>query len=682
MKARVPVQFEQFRLEGGLDLVSPTSGLKPGIARNALNWAVLTTGSYERIPGYQRVDGTSPTPNDATYSSLLVDDASAIAVGDTIDNGGGETGKVIRIDGLRVYYTLQVGTFAVNDVLTAGPTVTAVGGAAVSPGLAAELKLAASNVYRALVEIVPGSGAVRGVAYYGDTLYAWRDNAGATLLEMHKATSSGWTKIVFGYEVSFTTGSVAPTEGAAITKGAVSATLRRIVLESGTWGAGTAAGRFITDAPTGGAFTAGALTAGGTATLNAGLSGGLVQALITFSPGGRVQTDQEPFGNGQAKKLYGCDGVNRGFEFNGTTMVPIKTGMATDAPDNVRVHQNHLFFSFGPSLQNSAIGDPYQWTPLLGAGETVVNGDITNLLSLPGNQTSAALAVYTADRTYALYGTSFGSGGDSVLSTLAPTMGAEPYTAQTLDQPYALAQRGVTSLAASQNYGNFDADTLTFNIRPYIQARRGTALASGVNREKSQYRVFYTSGEALYLTIHNGKYLGALPQAFPNPVTCWCDGSTAAGAETSYFGSSDGYVRQMDVGPSFDGAVIPFTLHLNYDSMKNTRASKRFRKAAIELTASSRVQFSVGYSIGYGDSEARQQPPYAIAVSSFSGTPQWDSFVWDNFTWDGRSLGPAEVELQGTAENVSMRFQGSSAMLEPFAINSVTIHFTTRRGLR
>jgi len=685
----VRVDYDVYRLLGGLDQTTPTTSLPPGVARGALNFEVAITGGYARIAGYERTDGRVGAPSEATFSAFTLDNASAIAVGDALDNGSGETGTAIAVVGNTVFYTQQVGAFAVSDTLTTGQVITALGSGLLTSQQRAAYTLAAANVYRALIGPVPGSGDIRGVAYMSGVLYAWRDNAGATLLEMYKATTSGWTKIIFGYEVSFTTGSVSPVIGVAIVQGVVSAVTRAISLESGSWGAGTAAGRFIVDAPSGGAFIAGALTGGGTAVLNAGLSGGLVQAVIAFLPGGRVQTDTANFGAGTTRKLYGCDNENRGFEFDGTTMVPIKTGMTVDRPTNVKVHKNHLFFSFGASLQSSAISTPYAWTPLLGAGEYLANDDIKAIASLPGNETVGALGVYTPNSTFILYGTSFGSGGNAQLVEFNGGSGCESYTAQVLDQTYALDATGIANMAVTQRFGNFLSNSITANILPFIRTHRGTATASGVNRERSQYRVFYANGDALYLTMSNGKPLGVMPVTFPNPVTCWCEGPNDENVEIGFFGSTedalgDAYVYQMDIGPNFDGATMPFMLQLNFNSIRSPRVLKRYRKAALEIKSSNQADFSVGYQVGYGDSTAKQQPPLTTAQVPFAGAIPYDAgYTYDSGQfYDGRSLGPVEVELQGSAENISFQVVGTTAIYSPFTINTVTIHYTPRRGLR
>lgn len=674
----VPVKHDSFQLFGGLDLVSPTIALKPGMARDALNFESSISGGNSRIDGYERTDGRVGTPRKATFSTFTLTTAAAITVGGAVNNGAGATGTVIAIVGNTVHYTQQVGAFGVGNTINAGPTITVVGGT-VTAATRQDYTLLAANVYRALIAAVPGSGPVRGVVNYNNVDYAWRDNVGPTRLEMYRATTAGWVLIVYGFEVSFKDGSVAPALGATITQGIVSAVVRRISLESGTW-AGTAVGRFITDAPTGGAFIAGALTAGATANLNTGLTGGLVQALITFSPGGRVQTSTGAVGG--SSQVYGCDNVNRGFEFDGTTMVPLKTGMVSDKPENVIVHKNYLFFTFGASLQNSAIAMPYAWTPLLGAGELLLTETITALQIMPGNQGTGAMAVYTKSTSSILYGTSFGSGGNSSLVSFNSGVGAEKYTSQNMDQPYALSLLGIVALQQSNAFGNFLASTLTLNIRPFIQVRRGRAVASGVSRDKSQYRVFYNDGSALYLTSYNGKFIGVMPVQYAHVVSCWAEDSSTGASNRGLFGTTTGFVMRSDVGNNFDGQKVPFSLELNYNSMGNQRVIKRFRKAAAEIYALDLVGFSFGYGIGYGDATAREQPNYSNASTDIPVAAMWDSFTWDAFVWDGQNLGPIELGLSGSAENISLKIKGSTATQPPFTINAMTIHYTPRRSIR
>ena len=120
---------------------------------------------------------------------------------------------------------------------------------------------------RAAILAVPGSGPVRGVAVYLGTVYAWRNNAGATAMNIYKSTSSGWTLVPLGYEMAFDTGSLQLYDGDVITgqTSGATATITRVVVSSGSWSAHTAAG-YLTFASVTGTFQAGENLRRGTTT--------------------------------------------------------------------------------------------------------------------------------------------------------------------------------------------------------------------------------------------------------------------------------------------------------------------------------------------------------------------------------------------------------------------------------
>jgi hypothetical protein len=666
----VPVRFDIFPLQGGLDLHTPQLSVAPGVARDAQNYECSINGGYTRIPGYERFDGRT-SPSNATYGTIASTAVAGLAVGDSINGQtSGATGVVCAIDGLTVVYTKATGTFQVGENLREGGTVrgviTTVGIAVTDQVVAAGYKLAAAEIYRADIQAVPGSGAVRGVFVFNGMVYAFRNNAGGTAAVLHRAGVSGWSAVAMPSELSFTAGSgTAPAEGATITKGAVTAVVRRVMLQSGTFGAGTAAGRLIIDTIAGGNFSAGAFTGGITATCSG------AQTAVSFLPGGRFEF---AIGNvGYAVRVYGVDGVNRGFEFDGTYVCPISTGNEVDTPSHLAIHKKYLFYSFLSSVQFSGIATPYQWTILSGAGEIAMNQPVTGFISMPGDATTAALGIASNDQLSVLYGTSSANWNRV---DLPGGMGAKPYSLQTLQQSYVYDDQGVTSISAAQSFGNFATSTLTTKLRSFVQARRTLVTDSLVNREKSQYRTFFSDGYGLYCTVVNGQFLGAMPVYFPNPVFVSCNGESTNGSEVSYFGSTNGFVYRMDIGTSFDGAPIEWFCELSFAAQGNARMLKRYRRVSLEMQGDGYVSFNLGYTLAYGSTDAGQES-MAAAVSPV----YWDQFTWDEFVWDGRAIAPSQLALTGTAENISLRTSGSSALWPEHTINSATIHYTPRRAL-
>jgi hypothetical protein len=399
------------------------------------------------------------------------------------------------------------------------------------------------------------------------------------------------------------------------------------------------------------------------------------QAAITLSPTGRVETAIDNI-NG-ATRIYGADGVNYGFEFDGTVYVRIRTGMTTDTPTHVAVHKNHLFFSFGASVQFSGIADPYNWSPVIGAGEISLNANVTALLVQPGDQSTGAMAIYSDDNTSILYGSS--SANFQLVSYNVGT-GAKAYSCQNINVSYSFDDRGVMNMATTLNFGNFDSAALTLNLRPFIADRRNLATASGVSREKGQYRIFFSDGYGLYVTLANGSFMGAMPVQFPNAVACMSEGQRADGAETAFFGSTNGYVYRLDAGTSFDGFEIAANMTLVFNAIGSPRLLKRFRKASLEITGTSYADFYFNYDLAYATTDIGQDTQTLYSSSLVSS--YWDTSYWDFFVWDSRTLAPSEVEVNGTAENIALKIASNSPYFQPFTINSAILHYTPRRGIR
>jgi hypothetical protein len=675
-----PVKYNLIQLQGGLDLVTPTLSLAPGVARESVNFEVAITGGYSRIPGYERFDGR-PNPSDAVYATATVVNTAVLAVGNTIANFAGTiTGVIIAITGSDIVYTKAVGDFSVSDNLYVSSvlktSIVSLGASVSADGVtAAQYSALAANVYRADISAVPGSGSILGVCYLytTDEVFAWRNNAAGTAKAIYKGTTGGWTLVPLGYEMGFSTGSNELFEGDTITgqtSGAV-ATVKRIVLSSGTWAAHTAAGYLIFASVTGTFSTGENLRIGVTTYAHAVAA----QTAITLQPGGKLDFVIENFG--AATRIYGADGVNKGFEFDGTVYAPIRTGMTTDTPSHVAVHKQHLFFSFNSSVQFSGLGVPYEWDPIVGAGEIALNNDVTAFLVQPGDQSTGAMAIYSDENTYMLYGSS--SANFALVSYNIGT-GAKEFTCQNVNVSYSFDDRGVINMATTLNFGNFDSAALTMNLRPFIQERRELSTASGVNREKGQYRVFFSDGYGLYVTLANGKYMGSMTVYFPNPVACMCEGQKPNGSETAFFGSTDGYVYRLDAGTSFDGTEIPASLTLVFNAIGSPRLLKRFRRGSLEITGSSYAEFSFNYDLSYGTTYLNQEAQASYSTNLVNSA--WDMSYWDAFVWDGRSLSPSEVEMKGTAENIAIRLASISAIYQPFTINSIILHYTARRGIR
>jgi len=679
-----PIQYDAIQMQGGVDQMTPLLNLKPGMPRDALNFEASILGGYTRIGGYERSDG-QPLPSSKNFNLIFVNAFTNIpAVGDTVTGfTSGATGYVLTTGANYVVVCEVVGIFALAETIKDGALV--VGTMVASTGvpsaslLAAYTALAADR-QRTHIAAVPGSGPVRGVFIYSDVVYAFRDNAGGTASALYKQTSGGWSLVPFFNEVSFTAGTTLPADGATLTQGGITATVKRVVTQSGAW-AGSAAGRFIVDTPSGGNFAAGAATLTGGTTVT--LSG--AQTAITPTVGGKYEVIIGNFtGSPGTIRAYGCDGVNRCFEFDGTVYVPITTGTVPDTPTHIAVHKNFLFIAIGGSLLFSAPGLPYDWTAIDGAGIVAVGDLLTNLIELPGAQTTAAMGVYTRSTTYILYGTGASTFNLVPLNT---GCGGLSFTAQNMAHTYVTDDRGIIDMQETLNYGNFDINTVTYPVNNFIGRQRTKVTCATLNRQKSQYRLFYSDGYGLYVTNMHGQYAwmniasSSMPVLFPNPVQCITNAKLSTGEEVVYFGSTNGFVYKLDSGSSFDGATIASYLLFGADQIGSPRTMKHYSHAQLEISGNSYMQLNFGYTLGYNATTILQ--PTAVPYGSDFSMPFWDHFTWDHFTWDGSVNNPStECDMTGTGENYALLLSSSSDAYYPFTINSAIVHYRTRRGKR
>ncbi len=682
-----PVRTEFMPFRGGLNTETTRWSVPPGQLKSSRNYEHGIDDGYQDILGYERFDG-QPSPSAAQYSILDVTITGSFSVGDTVTQlVSGATGVVVVVVTTETpnYLALTkiTGTFdATNDLqvsaVTEGASLSlAIPSGAATSKLNGQYNNLAADEYRNDITAVPGSGDVTGVIKLNDIKYAFRNNAGGTATAIHKSSSSGWTAVALNYVVSFTTGNWAsgePAEGETITVGANSATVLRVVTEGGDWTAGTATGRIITSAgaPASLAAAAATFSGGGTATIS------VAEAAITLSPDGRYEFDINQFG-GQAgaQRIYGCDGVNQGFEFDGSVYVPIVTGMTADTPNHVIVHKNHLFFAFDGSAQHSGINTPYIWSPVFGSGELATGDTITGFMSEPGAQIGGALGIYNRNTTHMLYGS---SSSDWQLVRYRDEVGAAAHSIQQIGQTVFQDDRGITTLHTAQEYGNFQHSTLSRNIQAAFDEKKTLVTASCVARDKNQYRVFYTDKTAFFITMDGRKIKGIMPIKMNHVVTSIFSLEDSSGNEEIMFGSDDGFVYQMEKGTSFDGDTIEAFMFFHFTFNKYLRWLKKYLSVSIETEGDGYAEYNVSYELGYGATEL-VQPGTDTNIAAYSDT-RWDLFTWDAFIWDGQKLSPITNRLRGSAENIALIITKNSDYFTPLRMSGAFFRHTLRRLMR
>ena len=287
-----------------------------------------------------------------------------------------------------------------------------------------------------------------------------------------------------------------------------------------------------------------------------------------------------------------------------------------------------------------------------------------------------AMASFTRNRTYLLYGS---SSADWQLVTQRSDIGALPHTAQFVETGYFMDDRGITSLAASDTFGNFASNSLSQAIRPWLIENKSLVLDSCVVRDKNQMRLLFSGGRMMVMTLGQQGLAGFMPQLMAHAMVLLEEAENTDGTEVVFYAGDNGMVYQAERGTSFDGEPIEAYLTLAFNHSKSPRLLKQYRKAVFEVGGLGFAQFFMGYAT----SEVPQLPAETVGFGDNSlGAGRWDSGNWDQATWDGAILLPAELPITGIAQNMAMRITQFSDYYAPLTFYGALLHFTPRRQLR
>lgn len=683
-----------FPLVGGLNVMDSPMDIPPGELAGCLNFEPSVIGGYRRFDGYERVDG-HPSPSDTEFISLdfTTENGFAPNPGDTVtDDTSGASGTVAYLDDTNAAVVLVnlAGTFTIAGAITSGTQhATIVGSPNVNGGKTDVL----SNLYyyqkwlylQAAIGTLGGaacSGPVRGVWPHLDHVYAWRDNATATAGLMFVDSPTGWQLVNLGLKVRYsggvyTSSMQAPPEGAVVT-GATSGatfTIQRVATLTGTWGT-DAAGYIITSAITGTPVAGEAFGVSGTPYFTYTSS-----AEQTIPPGGVYQLRSHNFDCAQDPatgfRIYGTNGVGNGFEYDpvGGVYVAIETGMDVDTPTHLEIHADYLFFAFhGGSLQNSGYQLPLNWNPVFGADARQVGEDVTFMRE----DVSQSLIIGTRRRIWILVGLQVEQFQIRVYSA---NTGAYAQTDEIPGQIIFADDRGITTVAASSQYGDFEASTLTDKILDvYTDLMTSDApVGAIVTRKKNLYRLVFASGHVLCLAINTqGKFSGWTSGTYMHAPSCvssgFWQGPSGPQIERAFVGGQDGYVYELDKGRSFDGQAVQFFFKLAYEHEGSPNIFKRWRRVQIDVRPEGQAAVLIGADCDYGNRTGQAFPPVAMR----GGGGLWDVANWDRFTWNSPVYTGLAVKLELEGFNVSLIMSGTAVNDTPFTVTGASYQFSPR----
>lgn len=671
-------RVEIVNLKGGIDLSSTFLNIDPGAAQDLLNYEPGLGGGYKRVKGYERTDGRA-APSAAVYYTVGVADASGIAVGDTLTGDtSGATSRVVIKSGNVLGVTALASAYTLSETAN-GTTITAVEVLAGISDVATDAvwQLAAEDYYRTLIGALPGDGDALYAFQHGATRYGFRADAGT--VKLYSSSATGWTLVPYYHVLFFDAGVMAGeiVEGTAIT-GATSAatgTVLRFIKNAGSYGS-TASGYMVVQITSGAFVDNEAIQV--LAVTQCTADGN--SSAITLAPGGKFQHVTHNFyGSTATKRVYGCDGVNPAWEFDGTVLCPIyftapDPNPSWNAPKFIAAHKTYLFLSYVTGqTAHSSVGTPLIFNGLMGAAEFGLGSEPAGMVSRSGD----VLAMYTRDMTYGLYGTST---ADWNLQVISETFGAQPYTVQKAGTVYAMDDKGIAPLERVAAYGNFESATVSRLVAPILEYYKSRIVGSVTVKSSNQYRLFFDDGAVL--VMGDDQYLGDNLPSFTKlqytHIPTFVSGSEDEnGNEVILFGDSSGYVYQAEIGYNFDGGDIECAYRSPFMHQKSPHLRKRYMRLFIDLDASSSVSLKLTTELGYGTPNIPTNLENTVATSGGGG--YWGVDNWGQFYWSATSFNSEGISLSGTSNNISVLVYGKSNVTRPYTLQTLELHYLQRR---
>lgn len=451
------------------------------------------------------------------------------------------------------------------------------------------------------------------------------------------------------------------------------ATVDRVVMNAGSWEEGTASGYLVISGQTG-TFEEEDLNVGDTE--NIASVAGDAEA-ITLPAGGRYEfVNHNFFGASNRYRMYGCNGVGKAFEWDGEIFVPLTTGMEDDRPTHLAINHQHLFLAFrGGSVQHSAIGDPYYWTAVLGAGELSIGEDVTGFIQ----EWAGVLVILGRNKVAVLYGN---DSSDWNLDVIAEDAGGIEWTGQKVGWPIYMDDIGLRDMRTTQSFGDFRMGSVSQLVEPIFKAKKKNGIkpiASVRCRAKDQYRLFWDDGTGI--TVYVGKKTPEiLPFDLGKVVYTACSSEDADGNEVMFFGSDDGYVYQLDAGTSLDGESLGAYLRLPFNHVGSPTQNKRWHKATLEVDSDPSVRLGLTAEFAYADPD--QPPSVEQSFDVRGGGGFWNEASWNEFYWSSPVKGLAEAHIDGLGRNISIAVVSDAIYEQPHTIHGLTLHFSYRGLVR
>jgi len=316
--------------------------------------------------------------------------------------------------------------------------------------------------------------------------------------------------------------------------------------------------------------------------------------------------------------FYGVSGLSAAFTYDNYYFYKYYTELtkSEDTPRHIAYHRNHNCHGYDNGQVIVSIpGEPLNFDSVAGSTQYIIGDRITNLLSLNGT----ALAIFGENSIHALTGTVLiaTESNDANMQILSPYSGAIEYTAVDCGVPLYADYRGISTIEASQKYGDFENGRISYLISPLLhdrvsdrfayQATKQNILFARAVKNKNQYRLYCADGKVTTCSLPaQDRGYEFTVQQYGNsanfdtlvPIAI-CNGTSRQGRDL-LFGSfyilpddvsrsstllepeREMYIYALDTGTRFDNAPIKHYISINWISIDDPMLNKLIRKINIQ----------------------------------------------------------------------------------------------------
>lgn len=319
--------------------------------------------------------------------------------------------------------------------------------------------------------------------------------------------------------------------------------------------------------------------------------------------------------------MYMVNGVGPSSQYDGYYFYNVYTALprSEDHPSHICYHRNYavLGYSNGQTIV-SVPGSPTNFNPTDGSVLYPFGQRITGLLSLNGT----ALGVFCESSIHALTGDILiaSDSNNAVSQVIAPYSGAIEYTVIDCGIPLFADFRGISTIDATNKYGDFENGRVSYQIQPLLITRVNDRFAfqataqdiafAYIVRNKNQARFVCNDGTTITASLPIGdrgyefttqKYVdnSNLDTMVPYVVAV---GTSKSGRDllfatftllpfdetniaTPNSPEREVYVYALDKGTRFDAAPIAHFARLNFMTVGDPNSFTTVRKMRLEMLA-------------------------------------------------------------------------------------------------